>query len=457
MSKPSLAKSLLSSSISQHSKLFYGIGLTALLTIPAQQVLAGGFQLSDHSITSLGRNHAGYGVVGDDASAVQFNPAGLTLLKKRQAQFGLTLNSIDGEVENDGSNINGTAFSGSDDDGTPDFASAPNAYYIHPINDRLVFGLGITAPFGTDTDYDDDFFGRFSGTTTELTVIDINPSIGYKINDIVSVGFGVSYQTLDVTLDSAIPLQSGLVAGGFDGAFNADGDSEDFGFNVGITFNLPDNSRIGLSYRSGIEHDIDVDAEFIIPPQAAALGAAGNALIAAAGDFDASADFESPATAYLGYYKPLSDNYFLTVGVRWTEWSVFNEIRIEFDNQATALTQNDVVTEIDWENSFTYAIGLDGRINDKWTWRTGLSYTETPVPTDTRSVRTIDSDRTAISFGATYNVTPKLALDFAYRYISFDDADINQSFNTLAGESGATIGEVEAEVHTVAIQANYKF
>lgn len=448
MSKSLLTKSLLSSAISQHSKLFYGIGLTALLTIPTQQALAGGFQLSDHSITSLGRNHAGYGVVGDDASAVQFNPAGLTLLKERQVQFGATFNFIDAEVEDEGSTS--LAAGGADDDGTPDVASAPSAYYVHPINDRLVFGLGITAPFGTDTDYDDDFFGRFSGTQTELTIIDINPSIGYKINDVVSVGVGFSVQTLDVILDSAVSFSP---AG--EGTFEADGDSTDFGFNVGITFNLPDNSRIGLSYRSGIEHDIDVDAEFNVP----AAATAGSGGLLQSGEFDASADFESPATAYLGYYKPINTNYFLTAGVRWTEWSVFNEIRIEFDQNTNALAQNDVVTEIDWENSFTYAIGLDGRINDKWGWRTGISYTETPVPTDTRSVRTIDSDRTAISFGATYHATPKLTLDFAYRYISFDDADIDQTSasSPLGGGAVSTIGSIDAEVHTLAIQANYKF
>lgn len=436
MSKSSLTKSLLSSAISQHSTLLYGVSLTALLAIPAQHTLAGGFQLSDHSITSLGRNHAGYGVVGDDASAVQFNPAGLTLLKQRQAQFGLTFNSIDAEVEDNGSTgvaAIGGGSSNREDDGTPNLASAPNAYYVHPVNDRLVLGIGLTAPFGTDTDYNDNFFGRFNGTETELVIIDINPSFGYKVNDVISIGGGISYQTFDVTLNSALSF------GSVDGDFEADGDSEDFGFNIGVTFNLPDNSRIGLSYRSEIEHDIDVDTTITTP-----LGST---------DSEASADFISPATAYLGYYKPLSENYFLTAGIRWTEWSVFEEIRIDFDNDTA-----DAVTEIDWENSFTYAIGLDGRINDKWSWRTGVSFTETPVPDDTRSVRTVDSDRTSISVGATYKLSKKLTLDFAYRYINFDKGDIDQLVTSpVAGAVGRVVAEVEPEVHTLAIQANYKF
>ena len=432
---------------SQHLKLVCGFGIVALLIVPAQQTVAGGFQLSDHSITSLGRNHAGYGVVGDDASAVQFNPAGLTLLAEKQAQFGFTLNTISAEVVNDGSNVFGGAIAGPNEDGAPDLAGAPNLYYVHPVNGKLVFGVGLTSPFGTDTDYDDDFFGRFSGTETNLTTIDINPSVGYRINDMVSVGGGISLQTADVTLDSRIAL--GPASG--DGGFEAEGDSVAFGVNAGVTVDLPDNSRIGASIRSGIVHDIDADTVFEIP--------GSNPLSAFAGEFGATAEFESPATAYLAYFKPVTEKYFFTAGIRWTNWNVFEEIRIEFDDAGgtNPLTTADAVTPIDWSNSFTYAVGVDGRINEQWSWRAGFSFTETPVPDATRSVRTIDSDRTSVSFGGSYKPLPELTLDFAYRFISFADADIDQPIVSQGAPVGATIGSVEPDVNTLAIQANYKF
>ena len=432
---------------SRHSKLVCGLGLTVVLNLPVQTVVAGGFQLSDHSITSLGRNHAGYGVVGDDASAVQFNPAGLTLLGDKQAQFGFTLNTISAEVVNEGSNVFGGGIAGPNEDGAPSLAGAPNLYYVQPINDRLVFGVGLTSPFGTDTDYDDDFFGRFSGTETALTTIDINPSLGYKINDRVSIGGGISLQTADVTLNSRIPL--GPASG--DGGFEADGDSVDFGVNAGITVNLPDSSRLGFSVRSGIVHDIEADTEFEIP--------ASNPVSAFAGEFGATAEFESPATAYLGWYKPVTEDYFVTAGIRWTQWSVFEEIRIEFDDAggANPLTTNDAVTPIDWSSSFTYAVGIDGHINDQWGWRAGFSFTETPVPDETRSVRTIDSDRTSVSVGGSYKPMPELTLDFAYRFISFAEADIAQPIVSQGAPVGATVGSVEPDVNTLAIQANYRF
>ena len=431
----------------QHNRLFYGLGLTALLITPAQQAFAGGFQLSDHSISSLGRNHAGYGIVGDDASAVQFNPAGMTLLTDKQIQFGLAFSAVTANVTNEGSNAFGGSIAGPNEDGAPSLAVAPNLYYVHPITDKLVAGIGITSPFGTDTDYSDSFFGRFSGTVTNLVTVDINPSIAYKINDVVSIGGGISIQTADVTLDSRIPL--GPASG--DGGFEADGDSVGVGFNLGITVDLPDSSRLGLSIRSGITHDIEADTVFDLP--------ASNPISAFGGAFGADTEFESPATAYLAYLKPITQNYLFTAGIRWTQWNTFEEIRFEFDDAGgpNPLTTNDAVTPVDWENSFTYAVGIDGRINNQWGWRAGISFTETPSIDETRSVRTIDSDRTAISFGGSFKPIEQLTLDFAYRFISFADADINQPIISQGAPVGATVGSVAPEVNTIAIQANYKF
>ena len=41
------------------------------------QAHAAGFQLTDFSMTGLGRSYAGAGIVGDDYSAIAFNPAGV--------------------------------------------------------------------------------------------------------------------------------------------------------------------------------------------------------------------------------------------------------------------------------------------------------------------------------------------------------------------------------------------
>ena len=68
---------------------------TALaLVMGATQAHAAGYQLNEYSATGLGRAFAGAGVVGDDFSALGYNPAGMTANKNSGVQLGLTFTEI---------------------------------------------------------------------------------------------------------------------------------------------------------------------------------------------------------------------------------------------------------------------------------------------------------------------------------------------------------------------------
>ncbi len=66
-------------------------------------------------------------------------------------------------------------------------AVIPNFYLSHRLNDRIVLGLGVTAPFGLATEYNQDSVTRFQSVKSSLKVAEINPSIGYQVNDRLSV------------------------------------------------------------------------------------------------------------------------------------------------------------------------------------------------------------------------------------------------------------------------------
>ena len=75
----------------------------------ATQTYAAGFQLSEQSAIQMGRAMAGAGVVGDDLSAVHYNPAGMTLLSGTRMQatgtwvaVNLDYESRDGSVTENG-------------------------------------------------------------------------------------------------------------------------------------------------------------------------------------------------------------------------------------------------------------------------------------------------------------------------------------------------------------------
>ena len=62
--------------------------------IYAGQAHSAGYQLNEFSATGLGRAFAGMGVMGDDYSAMAFNPAGMTANKRSGIQGGLAATQI---------------------------------------------------------------------------------------------------------------------------------------------------------------------------------------------------------------------------------------------------------------------------------------------------------------------------------------------------------------------------
>ena len=74
--------------------------ITAAATIfAATQANAAGYQLNEMSTTGLGRSFAGIGVMGDDYSAMAYNPAGMTLVKRSGVQAGLALTEIASKIK----------------------------------------------------------------------------------------------------------------------------------------------------------------------------------------------------------------------------------------------------------------------------------------------------------------------------------------------------------------------
>ncbi|WP_308726197.1 OmpP1/FadL family transporter, partial [Metapseudomonas otitidis] len=65
------------------------------------------------------------------------------------------------------------------------------------------FGLGMYVPFGLVTDYEKGFQGRYYGTRSEVRVVTLQPTISYKINDQLSIGFGPTINRIDGELTSA--------------------------------------------------------------------------------------------------------------------------------------------------------------------------------------------------------------------------------------------------------------
>ncbi len=404
----------------------------ALVALNVNTALASGFFIREQSSTAQGNAFAGATAGADDISYMFFNPAGLTYHEGTQAltvasYIMPTSRAKDGQATTDtGDRIEGGRNSGD----IAENALLPALYAMWDADEILLeglrFGLGINLPFGLITDNEDDFVGRYHGTRSELETININPVVAYQATDWLSLGAGLQVQYVETQLKNAIDFGTiGAGAGGTpgsladDGAANLRGDDVAFGYNAGIMIDTWEGARVGLAYRSEIDHDIEGNVDFD-------LSAVGQVVSGATGQFvatDAQADFTTPAMASMGIHQDINDEWAVMGEVAWTDWSQFNELRIEFDNAA----QDDSVTVEDWEDSLFFAVGTTYKPKavEGLTLRLGLAYDETPIPNDTRTPRVPGNDRYWISIGAGYQPFDWAEFTLSYTHIFMQDGDVN--------------------------------
>ena len=467
------------------TRLSFFTGL--LLSMLAQQTQAAGFAIIEHSASGMGNAFAGAAAVGEDASTTWFNPAALTRLKKRQAITALHIIDSNVDYTDKGSSLNPLFTDGTTARGTltgtngtdEELGFVPNAYIAYPIKPGMVFGLGINAPFGLVVDYDDDWVGRYHALRSDLATININPAFAMKFGDKFSVGFGVSAQYADVTLSNAIDsgavcfsvaagnpaLQALCVEPGpgkepltpnkqsIDSKGTVSGDSWGYGFNLGLLYEFNEGTRLGLSYRSEVEQEVEGDADFNVNQglQDFLNALAPNPASALFSNTGANAVIDLPASASISFVHDIENKVELLFDATWTQWSSFEELRIKFDNPV----QPDSVQDESWEDVWRFSAGLNIRMSDKWKLRTGLAWDEEPIPdTSHRTPRIPGNDRTWVTLGAGINLSPHFHIDLGYAHLFLNDTPIDDTSES----TGYTLrGEYKAAVDIYSAQLNWYF
>lgn len=416
--------------------------------------LAAGFALMEQSASGQGSAFAGAAALTEDASVIYFNPAGMTQLGRRQVVIGANIIDFSAAFTNHGSTFSsaagGDALTGINDNGGKT-AVLPNAYFASPLNEQWSWGIGINTPFGLETEYADNWVGRYHAIKSQLITINLNPALAYKVNDRLSVGAGVDAQYIDATLTSAIDFGALVGApGALDGKAKITGDATSYGYNLGALFAVTPISHIGISYRSSIKYTLSGSADFTVP--APLVGAPFGPLTVGSNIFantSASTHIKVPSTLSLSYNHQLNDRVNLLADITRTGWNSFNELRIKYNT-----LQPDSVTTEEWKNVYRYALGGSYLMHNGWKLRAGLAYDQSPVPNAIRRTpRVPDNDRTWLSVGAGGSLTRSLRLDLAYTHIFVKDASITNTFESSLPQLRHTLsGSYESSVDIVSAQ-----
>ena len=397
---------------------------------------AAGFALIEQSGSGMGNAYAGGAAIAEDASTIFFNPAGMTYVEGTQAAGALHLIKPNAEFNNQGSVAGAGKPLGDEGPNAGDLAFVPNFYFMTEINPSVKVGVGLNAPFGLKTEYDDEWLGRFQADKSEVKTININPSIAFKVNDQLSLGLGVSVMRAEATLTRAVNFGA---AG--QGGVKIKGDDWGFGFNLGAIYQATTDTRIGVAYRSKVEQHLDGDVKFTRPAGIPA---------AAAPNGGVKADVTLPENFSVSAFSRVNDKWDVMGDVTWTRWSQFKELKIVRDSGATL-----ALTPENWENTLRYSVGLNYHYSDVLKLRTGLAYDEEAIKDKFRTARIPGNDRKWLSLGASYQMTPASNFDIGYSHLFISDASIDD--NQITTGNGRVRGDFEGSVDILSLQLTHNF
>lgn len=344
--------------------------LTCLCLCISTESFAAGFYISEVGTPgSMGTAGVGNPVNNLTADAAWANPAGMTGVKQDHNLAGfqmvIPLIEFDPEIAEAG---------GSDGGNAGVFGGIPSFFHVTELNDTTSLGFAVTAPIGGGADYGDSFAGRYSVNRVILSVLGFTGSVGYKVNDRLSLGVGLTaYYSL---FDEDISLnQPGALP---DGEIHIDKlDDWGIGGTLGLTYQINDKTLLGVVYRTESDVELEGDLEFS-NVQVPILNEITSRLD------KVEADWTNPQWLEFGLRYDYSDKLKLMFNAGWQEWSEFSQNTFTIGGSIA----NPVVQTLDrnfddtWHAgvAFAYLLGRDSAFT------MGYSYDSSPVDDDDRTL-----------------------------------------------------------------------
>ncbi|WP_287871995.1 outer membrane protein transport protein [Aeromonas sp.] len=418
--------------------------IAATIALATGQVHAAAFQLNEHSASGLGRAYAGEAAIADNASVLARNPAAMTTFDKMAVSVSGTYIKPDVDVE-------GAVYAGANkmapasESGIAPAAFVPASYFIQPLNDQWAWGIGLFSNYGLSTEYSETFPAGAGAGNTELVTFNINPNIAYRVNEHFSVGAGINAVYGAAELNRYAGLLGPLTPPNQGGPLATDtrlahlkGDTWGFGWNVGTLYEVNENHRFALTYRSQVDMSFDGDFQ----------GATSRNRTV-----DGNLKLDLPAQAEFAGYHRLSPQFAVHYSVNWTDWSAFQELKATSSQCAGGVC---LQKDEKFKDSTRYSIGGTWYINPAWEARMGFAYDNTPIEADYRSLSIPDSDRVWYSAGATYHINTDMSVDFGMAYLDGKEVDVNEGLRNHS-DSLRWKGTSHGNAFLASAQFNMKF
>lgn len=394
---------------------------TFLISACFTSVYAGGFQVNLQSARSAGMGHTGTGLRLGAASGF-FNPGALAF---GRTEISIGIHLIKSRVtyrEFDPGVYTANSTSGL---GTP---FAVHMAFKAKEDSKFVFGVSVYTPFGSGISYADDWKGQFLLREMALRTIFYQGTISFKVNEKLGIGAAYVFGTGEFSLRRGIPIQ------GQDGAYgeaNLSGAGNGHGVNLGVFYQLAENISLGLSYRSGVQVNLDGGtARFDVP----------TALNENFPETTFNSRIRLPQVINWGIGIDVTERTTLSFDANYVGWSSYDTLGFDFADNTEQL--QDANSPRLYKNVVIVRAGIEHELSNALTIRGGAYYDFTPVQNGYMTPETPDTDKIGLCAGLSYAITEKVQIDASFLYITGSersDKNIESGFEG-SWKSGAFIG-----------------
>ena len=403
--------------------------------LAAGSAQAGGFASRLGSTDATAQAWAGSAAAGLGIGGISINPAVVTSLDGVNSEAGGAVVLPDARIgpttfnaTSPAPGLTGFAISqavtnaaiagGSQTDNFGTSVITAGSYFNVQLSKEWYFGISVTAPYGLGVNFNGNSGFSADRTRARVTTTNVQPVLGYKINDQLSVGIGVQFQYINLTFE-----QTGIARGlgGFSPALGAfsnvvgqvTGSDVGIGFSAGLTYTPFKGTEFGIGYRSSVSHSAVGRQSF----SGAVPGLPGTP-----GSFIVNINQTLPELVTASIRQTLNDQLAVSLTGEWTNWRRVRNIIVGGSPTGSTLPLN-------FRDGWFVSIGGEYKFDPKWTLRAGVAYDFSPVTDIDRTLSVPDSDRLIFSGGLQYRYSNQLTLSAAYTAELFDRAPINRTIN----------------------------
>ncbi len=416
------------------------IGLVTLaLTVCNPSAYGAGLWLYEMGTPDVGTASAGMASRAADAATAFANPAGMTRLTESQLMVGVQ--PIYADVKFD---TQSSTFGGGDGGNAGGIVPTGSLSYVHSVSNDLKLGFTAGSYLGLGVKFDDTWAGRYYIQQEDFLTSLVNGALGYRVNDWLSVGGGLSLVYGELGAQTNI---NNLLDGQPDGRMKLKDTDTDIGWNAGLLIEPRAGTRVGLTYTS------KVDLKFKDQPSIHGPGPLLDAALTLSGlkGADTTFDFTLPNQVMLSGYHELSDNLALMADLGWQNWSQFGQIGLSIDSATSTSTTVDAHFQDTWHT----ALGARYRLNPLWSVSAGFAYDSSPVKNSNRSIVLPLDRQYRYALGLQYDWRKNITFGAAYEYMDAGSAPVNQTAGPLKGDLK---GRFKDDVFNIlALSVNWKF